>query len=116
MHIQIFKSQADLINWALDVGKRSGFVIVTKTSTSGSPGNKNPQLTLGCARIGCYRKNPKTKDGRSTKKRITGTGSNKCTLKGKLLGGKDEWMLVVACGVHNHPLADHLEGHSFAAR
>ena len=61
----------------------------------------------------------KTKDG-SANKRSKGTNSKKCgypfTLKGKVLGSKDEWMLLVACGVHNHPPADHLEGHSFVAR
>ena len=28
----------------------------------------------------------------------------------------EDWMLTVVCGVHNHPKAQHLEGHSFAGR
>ena len=28
----------------------------------------------------------------------------------------DEWVLQVVCGVHNHPAAANLEGHSYAGR
>jgi len=26
------------------------------------------------------------------------------------------WVLIVACGVHNHSLIEHLKGHSYAGR
>ena len=55
-----------------------------------------------------------------TKKKIKQTWSKKCgcpfTLKGKKLDTFDDWMLEVACGVHNHSAAEYLEGHSFAGR
>ena len=38
------------------------------------------------------------------------------TKKGRKLATDDDWMLTVVCGVHNHPNAQHLEGHSFAGR
>ncbi|XP_028075130.1 protein FAR1-RELATED SEQUENCE 3-like [Camellia sinensis] len=52
--------------------------------------------------------------------RLRLTGSKKCgcpfLLRGEKLPTNDEWMLHVLCGVHNHPSAEHLEGHSFAGR
>ena len=52
LHVHIFNSQADFINWALDIGRRSGFIIVTKTSTSGGLNNKNPGLHLDVRGVG----------------------------------------------------------------
>ncbi|KAK3205168.1 hypothetical protein Dsin_019214 [Dipteronia sinensis] len=37
-------------------------------------------------------------------------------LKGKKLASDDNWALKVINGLHNHPVAQHLEGHSFAGR
>lgn len=66
---------------------------------------KKPSLNLDVRGVRVIQKNPKTKDG-SASKRSKGTDSKKCscpfTLKGKVLSSKDEWMLLVACGVHNH--------------
>ncbi len=52
--------------------------------------------------------------------RIKGKGTKKCEcpfqLKGKKLPSDDDWLLLVVCGVHNHPIVDHLEGHSYVGR
>lgn len=37
-------------------------------------------------------------------------------LKGEYLVTHDDWILKVICGEHNHPQANHLEGHSYAGR
>ena len=45
-----------------------------KISTSGGPGepgNKKPQLTLGCERIGCYRRRKKTYEAADKKLKAT---------------------------------------------
>lgn len=48
------------------------------------------------------------------------SGSKKCgclfELKGKKLSTDDDWILLVVCGVHNHSVVDHLEGHSYVGR
>ncbi|XP_028097183.1 uncharacterized protein LOC114297035 [Camellia sinensis] len=38
------------------------------------------------------------------------------THEGKKLATNDDWILIVVCGVHNHPAAEYLEGHSYAGR
>ena len=106
------------MNWARDVGKRNDFVIVMKVSNVARPGIK-ARVVLACERSGHY-KHFKTIDEGPTKKKIKQTGSKKCrcpfTLKGKKLDTFDDWMLKVACGVHNHSAAEYLEAHSFAGR
>ena len=118
-YVQIFISREALIDWAREVGRRNGFIVVIKTSAAPNRRNKKPRLTLGCERSGSYRDTRTTKDG-TVGKRLRQTGSKKCgcpfTLQGKVVGSNEEWMLHVVCGVHNHPAADFLEGHSFAGR
>eukprot|EP00268_Persea_americana_P034804 TRINITY_DN3440_c2_g1_i6.p1 TRINITY_DN3440_c2_g1~~TRINITY_DN3440_c2_g1_i6.p1 ORF type:complete len:952 (-),score=86.58 TRINITY_DN3440_c2_g1_i6:87-2942(-) len=115
---EIFKSREALIKWARDVGRRNGFVIVIKTSNAGGHGKK-PRLTLVCERSGYYRDTRKKREV-NTKKKMKLLGSKKCgcpfSLQGINLGTNDDWMLHVVCGVHNHPVADFLEGHSFVGR
>ena len=104
------------MNWASDVGKRNGFVIVIKVSNAMRPRIKL-RVVLACERSAHY-KHCKTNDEWPTKKKIKQTGSKKCrcpfTLKGKKLDTSDDWMLEVSCSVHNHSIAEYLEGHSFA--
>ncbi|KAK3221283.1 hypothetical protein Dsin_008308 [Dipteronia sinensis] len=56
----------------------------------------------------------------SGKKEVKSNGKKKCNcpflLKGKKLASDDNWALKVINGQHNHPAAQHLEGHSFARR
>ncbi len=48
------------------------------------------------------------------------SGSKKCgcpfELKSKKLPTKDDWILLVVCGMHNHSATVHLKGHSYAGR
>ncbi|XXG71065.1 hypothetical protein AAC387_Pa07g0400 [Persea americana] len=107
---EIFHSRDALVNWARDVGKRNGSVIVIKVSNAARPGIK-ARVVLVCERSGHY-KHCKTIDEGPTKKKIEQTGSKKCgcpfTLKGKKLDTSDDWMLEVACGVYNHSVAEYL--------
>ncbi|KAH6780136.1 hypothetical protein C2S52_011373 [Perilla frutescens var. hirtella] len=57
-------------------------------------------------------KNSKTSSRETGSKRI---GCPFC-LKGHYLPEFNQWMLEVACGVHNHPQAKYLEGHAYAGR
>ncbi|KAK9290997.1 hypothetical protein L1049_009180 [Liquidambar formosana] len=114
---EIFKNRNALCNWARDVGRRNGLVIVIKRSDSGS--GRKERVTLGCERGGHYRNMNKNSETQTDKKRKRETGTKKCGCPFALKGSKlpnDNWMLTVFCGVHNHPAAKHLEGHSFVGR
>lgn len=91
---EIFTSREALINWAREVGRRNGFIVVIKTSAAPNRRNKKPRLTLGCERSGSYRDIRITKDGTGGKK-LKHTGSKKCgcpfTLRGKVVGSNEEW-------------------------
>ncbi len=101
-----------MCNWCREAGRRNGFVVVIKSSDAGTI-SKKPRITLGCERGGTYR----TKKEKRIK---TACGTKKCgcpfALRGKKLDTADDWILLVVCGVHNHPAAENLEGHSYAGR
>ena len=104
-----------MCNWCRDVGKRNGFVVIIKKSDSGS-NVKKPRIVFSCERSGaCKSKHIKEK---GAKTRASGTKKCGCpfALRGKKLDTADDWMVMVMCGVHNHPAAKHLEGHSYAGR
>ncbi|XP_028051733.1 uncharacterized protein LOC114256313 [Camellia sinensis] len=48
---EIFKSRDELIRWARDVGRRSGFVIVVKKLDAGGTHRKKPRLTLASKKL-----------------------------------------------------------------
>jgi histone-lysine N-methyltransferase SETD2 len=108
-----------LIDWARSVGKRNGFVIIIKKSDKGGEGKKS-RLKLGCERGGQYHIPAIENETDKQKKKRRFTGTKKCgcpfLLKGIKLDGDDEWMLEVECGLHNHPAAENLEGHSYVGR
>lgn len=115
--MQIFKSREALFKWVREVGMKNGFVIVIEKSDVTSK-NRKPRLTFGCERRGYYRnRNKNIVPENQKRKRETSTKKCGCpfALKGKLQT-KDEWMLEVICGLHNHPASQHLEGHSYAGR
>ncbi|XP_028067424.1 uncharacterized protein LOC114270176 [Camellia sinensis] len=60
----------------------------------------------------------KLKDGPKDLLRQTGTKKCECPfdLRAFKLKTNDEWTLNVVCGLHNHPAAEHLQGHSYAGR
>ncbi|XP_057496891.1 uncharacterized protein LOC130781651 isoform X1 [Actinidia eriantha] len=114
---KIFKSREALLQWVRDVGRRNGFFIVINKSDAGDS-RKRPRITFGCERSG-YLRDRRSKEGNS-KKQLKMFGTKKCgcpfALKGQKLDTDDDWVLQVLCGVHNHPIAEHLVGHSYAGR
>ncbi|KAH9753465.1 protein FAR1-RELATED SEQUENCE [Citrus sinensis] len=114
---EIFKSREAMIQWTRNVGKKNGIMVVIKRSEVGR-GGKRARIFFGCERGGKYEKIKKKDNQKDLKSRITGTKKCGCPfkLKGQKLDTHSDWMLKVMCGVHNHPIAKHLEGHSFAGR
>lgn len=101
-----------------DVGKRNEFAIVINKSDSGS-GVRKLGLILACERSGRYREDKKTRNVNGVvRDKEKGTKKCECSfqLKENKLPTNDDWLLLVVCGVHNHPTADHLEGHSYVGR
>ncbi|XP_028054207.1 uncharacterized protein LOC114258455 [Camellia sinensis] len=75
-------------------------------------------MYLACERSGQYRATKKLKHDGNNTSRITGTKKCGCPfdMRAHRFTTHDEWILTVVCGLHNHPLAEHLEGHSYAGR
>ena len=71
---------------------------------------------FGCERSGTHRGTSIKKKGLKTR----ACGTKKCgcpfALRGRKLDTADDWMLIVICEVHNHPVVEHLEGHSYTGR
>ncbi|XP_028063236.1 uncharacterized protein LOC114266536 [Camellia sinensis] len=113
----VFKSKDELLNWVHEVGKKNGLVTVIKTSDYGG-GKKSPRMYLACERSGQYRATKKLKHDDNYTLRITGTKKCDCPfdMRAHRFTTHDEWTLTGVCGLHNHPLAEHLEGHSYAGR
>ncbi|XP_028055283.1 uncharacterized protein LOC114259463 [Camellia sinensis] len=75
-------------------------------------------MYLACERSGQYRATKKLKHDCNNTSRITGTKKCGCPfdMRAHRFTTHDEWTLTVVCGLHNHPPAEHLEGHSYAGR
>ncbi|XP_028111572.1 uncharacterized protein LOC114309895 [Camellia sinensis] len=75
-------------------------------------------MYLACERSGQYRATKKLKHDGNNTSRITGTKKCGCPfdMRAHRFITHDEWTLTVVCGLHNHPPAEHLEGHSYAGR
>lgn len=58
LFLQIFRSRVDLCKWVVEVGRRNGFIIVTKKLDS-SASSKKPRIPLACERSGQYRESKK---------------------------------------------------------
>ncbi|XP_028067938.1 uncharacterized protein LOC114270615 [Camellia sinensis] len=116
---EVFKSKEELLGWVRDVGRKNGFVIVIKISDYGG-GQRTPRIFLACERSGQYRAHKKLEGDDSSKKIVKITGTKKCgrpfESRARKLMADDDWMVDVACGMHNHAPAKHFEGHSFARR
>ncbi|KAL8476987.1 hypothetical protein ACS0TY_029330 [Phlomoides rotata] len=133
----LFESRDELIKWVRDAAKPHGMIVVIKRSDNGF-GKKKARLLLGCERGGEYREVKERSlklnvdetvdkcdlnyelDGNKNVKKIRETGTKKCgcqfLLRGRQVEFMGDWALEVICGVHNHPLAQYLEGHSYAGR
>ncbi|XP_028096113.1 uncharacterized protein LOC114296028 [Camellia sinensis] len=75
-------------------------------------------MYLACEKSGQYRATKKLKHDGNNTSRITGTKKCGCPfdMRAHRFTTHDEWTLTVICGLHNHPLAEHVEGHSYAGR
>ncbi|CAL5350393.1 unnamed protein product [Camellia sinensis] len=104
-------------NCSIRYGMLEGKVI--KTSDYGG-GHKTLRIFLAYERSGQYRAHKKLKANDSSKKNVKITGTKKCgcpfELRARKLMANDDWMVDVACGMHNHAPAKHFEGHSFVGR
>ncbi|KAJ1384468.1 hypothetical protein SESBI_42535 [Sesbania bispinosa] len=109
---KIFESQDELLNWVRGTARDHDFVVVIMRSDGGGIDRKI-KLVLGCERSGKYRPY-KSELVRNV------TGSTKCEcpfrLRGRPLAKGAGWKLNVVCGVHNHEVAENLEGHPYAGR
>ncbi|KAL4563414.1 hypothetical protein LXL04_027455 [Taraxacum kok-saghyz] len=106
---QMFKSRDELVEWTQNTTYSLGYVIVTRRSKAYVNGFVY-KVILICDR------------GREYKatNTIRASGSKKINcnfqLEGKYSKEYNHWMLKVICDEHNHPPAQHLEGHPFARR
>ncbi|KAJ1395525.1 FAR1-related protein [Sesbania bispinosa] len=109
---EIFESRDELLNWVCGIARDHDFVVVIMRSDSGGIDRKI-KLVLGCKRSGKYRPY-KSELVRNV------IGSRKCEcpfrLRGRALAKGVGWKLNVVCGVHNHDVAESLEGHPYAGR
>ena len=111
LSFQLFSTRYDLLEWARDVGKSIGCVVVILRSDNGQS-SKKTFVMLGCEKSGKY------KPYKTTGLKATGTRKCQCTfrLKGRLVKGVGGWVLKVMCGMHNHGLVENFEGHPYVGR
>ncbi|KAF6157677.1 hypothetical protein GIB67_037250 [Kingdonia uniflora] len=109
-----FKNRDDLIKWCHDIGK-FGTVIVTKRVDNFDSG-RTPRITLACERSEKFRLYKKDLEKKTENPRKSSTKKCDCpfTLKGKKLRGCNQWIVEVECGLYRHPVANYLEGYSYA--
>ncbi|KAJ1406207.1 Protein FAR1-RELATED SEQUENCE 11 [Sesbania bispinosa] len=109
---EVFGSRDELLNWVRGTAMEHNFVVVIVRSDIGNNGRKT-KLVLGCERSGKYIPY-KSELVRNV------TGSRKCgcpfRLRGRALANGGGWKLNVVSGVHNHDVAENLEGHPYAGR
>ncbi|XP_028117995.1 uncharacterized protein LOC114315589 [Camellia sinensis] len=114
---KVFDNKDELLTWIRDIGRRNGIVIIIRTSDYGGS-HKRPRIYLACEWSGTYRLRKKLKNGPKDLLRQTGTKKCECPfdLRAFKLKTNDELTLNEVCGLHNHPAAEHLQGHSYARR
>ncbi|XP_057452536.1 uncharacterized protein LOC130744360 [Lotus japonicus] len=113
---RVFVTRDELLDWAKNVGKQLGFVIIIRRSDYGSKGrrSKDKQLTiLVCEMSGKY------KPYKHVLMR-KGTGTKKCDCPFRLMARYTSedglWRLTVVRGDHNHAPAETLVGHAYVGR
>ena len=112
--MQVFVSWDELLKWARMTAYGFGFVIVILRSdtVNGQRGRKT-YVFLGCKRGDKYRRYKKDLD-------VSESGNRKCDcpfrLRGRPMNDGERWILKLACGSHNHDLAETLVGHPYAGR
>ncbi|XP_022866700.1 uncharacterized protein LOC111386465, partial [Olea europaea var. sylvestris] len=113
----VFHSRESLCNWVRMVGKELRLVTVIIHSERGGYGHKS-RIRYGCEHSGKYKKHKNHSNHEPKRKRSVGTRKCKCPfdLNGVKLSTENNWMLKVSFRLHNHPLAQHLEGHPYVQR
>ncbi|XP_057418428.1 uncharacterized protein LOC130712620 [Lotus japonicus] len=113
---RVFATWEELLDWAKNVGKQHGFVIIIRRSDCGSKGrgSKGRQVaTLVCEMSGKYKPYKPVLVRK-------GTGTMKCDcpfrLKARYTSEYGLWRLTVVRGDHNHQPAETLVGHAYAGR
>jgi len=110
-----------MLNWARDVAKENGFVLIilrSETSTKSTRNTRRNQrktfVILGCDRSGKYRGLYKN----ALSQKVNNTRKCECPfrLRGKALKKAEGWTIKVMCGCHNHELEETLVGHPYAGR
>ncbi|XP_071740326.1 uncharacterized protein [Rutidosis leptorrhynchoides] len=110
---RVFKSRQELTDWAQNVGRSLGYVVITKrSSTYNSSGGVMCKVTLMCDRCGIYKSQSSHRHPKLSKK-------TNCPFK--LVGNNSKcskfWTLKVICEEHNHePAPVHMKGHPYAMR
>ncbi|XP_057444454.1 protein FAR1-RELATED SEQUENCE 5-like [Lotus japonicus] len=110
----IFDTRDELEQWAKNVGKANGYVLVIARSDYAISGGK-VFVTIKCAKHGIYRpyKDPNTFKYKKTASQKTDCKFN---LKGRPAKGDRMWRLKVMDGKHNHEPAKSLVGHPYVGR
>ncbi|KAL5122085.1 PKS-NRPS hybrid synthetase [Glycine soja] len=121
---EVFPSREAMLNWARDVAKENGFVLIILRSETSTRSTKYTRSTrcnqrktfviMGCDRSGKYRGPYKN----ALSRKVSGTRKCECPfkLKGKALKKAEGWIVKVMCGCHNHDLEETLVGHPYAGR
>ncbi|KAG8499350.1 hypothetical protein CXB51_005847 [Gossypium anomalum] len=106
---RVFESCEDLMQWVQNTTFSLGNIIVTRRSKAKEYGVVS-YVTLICDHGDEY------KFKESSKKSGTKKTNCKFRLVGLYLKQYDGWTLRVICDQHNHPPAQHMEGHAYARR
>ncbi|XP_023753777.1 uncharacterized protein LOC111902140 [Lactuca sativa] len=100
----VFNTSEDLKNWAQNVARSLGYVIVTRRS-------KPNLVVLMCDRGGIY-----TSKNSSRKNIFSKKINCPFNLAAKYSKANDFWTLRVICDEHNHEPAERVESHAYARR
>ncbi|PPS16233.1 hypothetical protein GOBAR_AA04341 [Gossypium barbadense] len=98
---RVFESREELMQWVQNTTFSLGYIIVTRRSKAKENGVVS-YVTLICDCGGEYKFKELSKK--------SGTKKTNCSY----LKQYDGWMLRVICDQHNHPPAQHMEGHAYA--
>ncbi|XP_057418445.1 protein FAR1-RELATED SEQUENCE 6-like [Lotus japonicus] len=112
----VFATRDELLDWAKNVGKQLGFVIIIRRSDCGSKGrgSKGRQLAiLVCEMSGKFKQYKPV-----LMRKGTGTKKYDCPfrLKARYTSEDGLWRLTIVRGDHNHAPAETLVGHAYAGR
>ncbi|KAJ9539294.1 hypothetical protein OSB04_032027 [Centaurea solstitialis] len=108
---QVFNSREEITAWVRSVGRSIGCVVTTKRSKSKTGGEDAYKAVFECEHSGVYKSD-------KISSRHTRTRKFDCPFELIALDSvkHNGWTLRVVCDTHNHPPAQHMEGHPYAMR